>query len=165
MRRDSERGASLVEFALIFPVLALILLGVVSGGLALSRQNSVENAVREGTRFGAVNPISTPENAANIQVYLDQVLTQAANGATGDLSNGTDGRFLCAAFYDGSTAYSRSETSDPSTRVTGAAMCFADGRTDRRVQVVARRSSPIELLFSDIPVTIDSRSVTRYERS
>ncbi|MFP5580169.1 MAG: TadE family protein [Acidimicrobiia bacterium] len=52
-RNRREAGASLVEFALLAPVLFALLLGMITGGLSLSRKNSMENAVREGARFGA----------------------------------------------------------------------------------------------------------------
>lgn len=48
-----DRGASLVEFALIAPLLFAILLGTITAGLALSAKNSMTNAVREGGRLGA----------------------------------------------------------------------------------------------------------------
>lgn len=51
--RRRDRGASLVEFALLAPLLFSLLLGLLTGGLSLSRQNSMSNAVREGSRLGA----------------------------------------------------------------------------------------------------------------
>ena len=52
-KRRKDRGASLVEFALLAPLLFALLLGMITGGISLSQKNSMENAVREGSRFGA----------------------------------------------------------------------------------------------------------------
>lgn len=42
-----------VEFALVLPLLVMLLLGVTTTGLSYSRAIGVTNAVREGARFGA----------------------------------------------------------------------------------------------------------------
>jgi Flp pilus assembly protein TadG len=52
--RGGERGASLVEFAIVFPLFALLVLGVVDFGLALHSRGLVANAAREAARHGAV---------------------------------------------------------------------------------------------------------------
>jgi Flp pilus assembly pilin Flp len=52
-RRRDERGAALVEFALIAPLLFAVLLGIFSGGNAYFEKITITDAVREGTRFGA----------------------------------------------------------------------------------------------------------------
>lgn len=52
-RSRRESGAVAVEFALVLPILAMLLLGTVTTGVSYSRALSVTNAVREGTRYGA----------------------------------------------------------------------------------------------------------------
>lgn len=52
-RRRSDDGAVAVEFALVFPLLAMLMMGIVTGGLSYSNALGVQNAVREGSRFGA----------------------------------------------------------------------------------------------------------------
>lgn len=51
--RETQAGP-IVEFAIIVPVLLLLLLGVVDFGRAFFQQNSLVSAAREGARFGAV---------------------------------------------------------------------------------------------------------------
>lgn len=51
-RRD-DRGAAAVEFALVVPILLMLLLGITTGGLSYSHALGATNAVREGSRFGA----------------------------------------------------------------------------------------------------------------
>jgi Flp pilus assembly pilin Flp len=52
--RFSERGAVAVEFALVLPVLTMLLIGTITTGLSYSHALGVTNAVREGARFGAI---------------------------------------------------------------------------------------------------------------
>lgn len=55
MRRfHDEDGASIVEFAILLPVLVLIVMGTVQFGLAYTRIQSLEAAAREGARLAAV---------------------------------------------------------------------------------------------------------------
>ncbi|HSW41858.1 MAG TPA: TadE/TadG family type IV pilus assembly protein [Patescibacteria group bacterium] len=49
-------GQSLVEFALILPVLLLILLGAIDFGRLLFTSIAVHNAAREGTAYAVLNP-------------------------------------------------------------------------------------------------------------
>jgi Flp pilus assembly protein TadG len=52
-------GQALVEFALVFPILVLILLGIFELGRAVFAFNTIGNAAREGARIAAVNQILT----------------------------------------------------------------------------------------------------------
>src|SRR5690242_8894207 len=52
-RCPNERGAVAVEFALVLPLLGMLLFGIVSFGLAFSDRIALVNTVREGARFGA----------------------------------------------------------------------------------------------------------------
>ncbi len=57
--RGEERGAAMVEFALILPVLSSLLLGTVTGGAAYNQKITMTDAAREGARFGATLTDST----------------------------------------------------------------------------------------------------------
>lgn len=70
MRNRSERGAVAVEFALLAPVLVMLLLGIMEFGRAYNVQNTLTNAAREGVRNMAINnvqstAISATKSAAN----------------------------------------------------------------------------------------------------
>jgi Flp pilus assembly protein TadG len=69
----SEPGQSLLEFAILLPVLLLILLGAVDLGRLYYAQVTITNASREAARFG----ISDPKNPTGIQA---RALAEA-NGA------------------------------------------------------------------------------------
>lgn len=59
--RQSERGAAAVEFALLAPILIMLILGIMEFGRAYNVQVSLTNAAREGARSMA---ISKNENTA-----------------------------------------------------------------------------------------------------
>jgi len=52
-RRD-ERGAALVEFAIVIPLLLLLTFGIVEFGMAFNAASSVSEATRAGGRTGAI---------------------------------------------------------------------------------------------------------------
>jgi Flp pilus assembly pilin Flp len=49
-----DRGAAAVEFALLLPVVLLLLFGIVDFGRALNAQITITQAAREGARLGAL---------------------------------------------------------------------------------------------------------------
>jgi Flp pilus assembly protein TadG len=53
-RKKSDRGTAAVEFALIVPVLLLIVFGIIDFGRALNAQISLTGAAREGVRLAAL---------------------------------------------------------------------------------------------------------------
>ena len=61
-RRSSEHdgGAVAVEFALIFPVLLLVVFGVIDFGRMLNAQISLTQAAREGARWAALGQSNVP---------------------------------------------------------------------------------------------------------
>ncbi len=52
--RPRERGAALVEFAILAPLLFLLLYGIIELGLGLREQLTMSNAVTTGARIGSV---------------------------------------------------------------------------------------------------------------
>jgi len=55
VRRRDERGAAAVEFALLLPLLVVILFGIIAFGIALSQMLAYVSAAREGARYAAVH--------------------------------------------------------------------------------------------------------------
>jgi len=53
--RRAAWGQALVEFALVFPILILVLVAVFDVGRAVFLYNNLTNAAREGARFAIVN--------------------------------------------------------------------------------------------------------------
>ncbi|NIH65555.1 Flp pilus assembly protein TadG, partial [Modestobacter marinus] len=61
----AERGAAIVEFALVLPVLLVLLLGIVEYSLAFNAQATLSAAAREGARTMALaNNVGQARTAA-----------------------------------------------------------------------------------------------------
>jgi len=63
-----EGGQSLVEFAVVLPLLSLLLLGILQFGVAFHNYLSITDAARVGAREGAVNLASQPCDKATNKV-------------------------------------------------------------------------------------------------
>jgi Flp pilus assembly protein TadG len=58
----SERGAELIEFALVLPLLLVVVLGIVDFGFLFQRLEVITNAAREGARMAVLpGPYSTTD--------------------------------------------------------------------------------------------------------
>lgn len=61
--RPKERGASLVEFAILAPLLIALLLGIVEFGWLIAQSVEIRHAAREGARLAATNYINGDADA------------------------------------------------------------------------------------------------------
>jgi len=52
--KGSSRGQTLVEFALLSPIIILLLVGIIDFGMAMDRRIVLQHAAREGARLAAV---------------------------------------------------------------------------------------------------------------
>jgi Flp pilus assembly protein TadG len=76
--KDAERGAAAVEFALVVPILLLLVFGIVDFGMMLNRDTMVNNASRDGVRAASLGATSTEVKsivATNLGVPLNEVST------------------------------------------------------------------------------------------
>jgi Flp pilus assembly protein TadG len=71
-RRD-QRGAAMVEFAIIAPLLFALLFGIVDYGRLFFLYNKLTNAVREGARIGAVSGMTSAQQAAILSTVRSRV--------------------------------------------------------------------------------------------
>jgi Flp pilus assembly protein TadG len=135
--RCGRSAGPIVEFALVVPMLLMIVMGVVDFGRAYFIRNSLVSAVREGARLGAVQSVD-PCSAASMTAIRARVV---------------------ASFSSiGSTAISNTVTMIPIT-------CeLESGRTATvRVQVVGYPFQPITPLFgmlqlgASFPLTASAR--------
>lgn len=168
--RNDERGASLIEFALVLPVFFMLVLGMFTGGIAYNRKLVLTQATREAARYGATLPLSNfGAPPANKDLWLDAVAAVGVASAENELALSAPDRYLCVAyvFQPGS---SLSETRRR-VQVDGGApsydggVCFDDQRPggETRVQVVAARSSTLEALVFAHNLVLRSQAVARYE--
>jgi len=62
-----ERGQALVEYALVLPILLLLLLGIMEFGILVFNYNTIANAAREGARYGIVHWRDADKGEAGIR--------------------------------------------------------------------------------------------------
>lgn len=60
-----ERGVSAVEFALVAPILFLLLIGIFDFARAINAYVTVSNAAREGTQYAMLHPTAAPSAIAS----------------------------------------------------------------------------------------------------
>ncbi len=58
---SGEKGASAVEFAIILPILIILIFAIVQFGIAFNKYIAVTHAVREGARLAAVGLYEDPD--------------------------------------------------------------------------------------------------------
>jgi len=67
----SESGAELIEFALTFPILLLVVLGILEFGLMFREYEIVTNAAREGARLRVLPNYDGADATARVAQYID----------------------------------------------------------------------------------------------
>lgn len=74
-----DRGAAAVEFALVFPILFLVLVGIVEYGSIFNTQLMLTSAAREGARTMAVtgDPVRARTAVVDAAIGLSPALTSA----------------------------------------------------------------------------------------
>jgi hypothetical protein len=164
-RNTSERGAAVVETALVMPLLVMLLVGIVSASAAYEKSSAIKNASRETSRYGATLPVD-----GDLSAWLVNVSGIAVASTTGDLDLTKEGHSVCIAYVypDGSATDDRTLSllvNDTST-VEGAYDCFTDGRPDaeRRVQVIIQRGTTLEAVFFSHDVVLTGEAAARFER-
>ncbi|MGZ5385057.1 MAG: TadE/TadG family type IV pilus assembly protein [Acidimicrobiia bacterium] len=76
LRQRRERGATIVEFAIVFPLIIMLVMGVAEFSLAFKDWLTINHASREGARAGAT---AADDISADIQVLT--AIEQAVTGA------------------------------------------------------------------------------------
>jgi Flp pilus assembly protein TadG len=75
-----DGGAAAVEFALLLPLFFMLVFGMISAGIALSRQISLTQAAREASRYGAT--LSFPGAGGGVDAWLGQVAAAVQQAGT-----------------------------------------------------------------------------------
>lgn len=98
--RDLQRGAALVEFALVASLLCLLLFGIIEMGLIFQDQALVSEAAREAARSAAVGNTTLSSQTAAVRAGAGLAMT------TGNitLEKSADGGQTWAALGDAGTA-------------------------------------------------------------
>lgn len=109
MTQDSERGAAAVEFAILLPLLVMLLLGIMEFGRAYNAQASLSAAAREGVRVMAISNLpadartAARNTAASLQPGLVDTNITFKNLDTGTTSCAPGNRISITITYNLST--------------------------------------------------------------
>lgn len=79
LRRD-RRGVSAIEFALVAPVLILMVIGILQMGAMFYAQAALQSAVADGARFATIFPRPTP---AQVAARIEANRRSSINGTFG----------------------------------------------------------------------------------
>jgi len=83
-RQRSDEGAAALEFALVLPILVLLLFGVIQFGLTYFQWQGMQAAAREGARIASLQDTERSEIEGRVQSALSGVPVdvQLGNGLT-----------------------------------------------------------------------------------
>jgi Flp pilus assembly protein TadG len=73
-----ESGAAVVEFALVLPLVLILVFGIIDVGRLMFTANSLTSAVREGARFAAVQ---TNPTSGNVYTHISAQMNAAVSPA------------------------------------------------------------------------------------
>jgi Flp pilus assembly protein TadG len=162
-----DRGAVVVEFALVMPILAMLLFGMLSAGLAWNQSLAMAQGARVAGRYAATLPT---KNYASMDAYLDAVASRVVTASEGAIDSTVTGRVVCVAYASGGTTTldKTRQRNEAGTTVTRAdSSCFSDGQaaTEKRIQVMTERSATFETGLWSKTITLHQQLVFRYEIS
>lgn len=121
-RRVEESGQAVLEFALILPLLVLLLMGILDFGWIFMNQYRVEKAASDAARYGAIHE-DRYETASTRPDFLATLKNRAAD----NLPEDAQGNILCVDV---------TRSSPPASRAEGSTLVCVDvGAAGRRVSV------------------------------
>lgn len=82
----SEKGQAMVEFALVLPLLLILLCGIIDFGWLYYNQITLNNAAREGARYAVIyyDPVSDWKSAAESRMLSSMVGVSSAAAIVSD---------------------------------------------------------------------------------
>lgn len=159
---QDESGANAVEFALVLPILVILLFGTMYSAALYNSQQTITQAAREGARFGAILPLSefgdiSPPPASE---WLDEVEERALQVLADDRPLVPGDPSVCVRFYDeAGSNWSNGADACPAPQAAG-------GTQGPRVEVNVTRPSRIDFGMGSVgPITLRGSAVARYEPS
>lgn len=141
------RGQTLLEFALVAPLLLFFLLALVDFGIAIDRRLVLDHAVREGARFASVGGDALATGLpATEQDVKDYVAAQSQGIANASAANGANGSIRVCDDGAGGVQVNITYTHD---FVTGFTSIFATGVGS--ISMNAGATARVEQSVSGIP--------------
>lgn len=149
----------MIEMAFVMVLLVTLLVGTVTAAVAYGRGNSIQNAAREASRFGATLPDGGTED------WFASVRDVARAAAIGDLDPGVAGQQICVAFITEDDAATHVRDIGGTLGSVQSGDCFTDDRSgEARVQVAVQRDTTLEVVVFSRDITLSASAAARYER-
>lgn len=79
---SSERGAEIIEFALVLPLLLALLAGIVDFGRMFQRLEVTTNAAREGARLASLPGYTQTDVQNRVRSYMNEGVSATAGSRT-----------------------------------------------------------------------------------
>ena len=168
----SDRGAAAVEFALLFPIFAVLAMGTISAGFAFSKQINITQSAREVSRYGATLPVD-PLTTAGLDTWLGR-LDDAVEATAGNASSPVAGYdYRCVAYVVTGTS-GAIDTTKSRRSVNGgtpqAGYCTAAPASSvptspgqDYAQVVITRNAGFFMIIANPTIELDALSLTPFE--
>lgn len=142
--RFDDRGAALIEAAMIIPILLLFTFGIWATARAWSINNTLEHAAREGARYGAtIDPWDTGTSPGAVRAIIDADLQASA------INPATITPVCIAQVADGSAACSTGHTNN-----TGTEQIYVE---------IELQNHQLNFLFFSMTVDLKGTAVARHE--
>jgi Flp pilus assembly protein TadG len=142
-RARSERGAELVEFAMVVPILLVIIGGIVDFALMLRRTEVVVNAAREGARIAVLPGYNEADVIARVNAYLNEGIEAGASTAASTALNPTTVTVATGPAVQALQVVVQYQTSYP---ILGPLMnAFGGGGFTSNVTLTARSTMRVEV--------------------
>ncbi len=162
-RPNTERGAVAVEMAIILPLFLALVLGILTGGIAMDHKIGITNAAREAARYGATVPAA---QCADITKCSGRNWAQGVQAVAMDrLSGEVPASQICVALVSGSGSLPVPLDGAHTTKSDGSA-CYNDLSIDtgQRVQVSMTRTDRMQTFFWAKDLSLSARVVARFEQ-
>jgi Flp pilus assembly protein TadG len=151
----------MVEFALVVPLLLMIVFGAFSGAVAFNNKQDIVYAAREGARYGATIPQSqcTPTANCGGRNWAQSVQAVVVQRSGGEITASE----VCVALVFGSPG---TVASAPFTTKADGTTCYNDGNGDvgPRVQVSISHAGTLNAVLMTIPLTESSQATAHFEQ-
>jgi Flp pilus assembly protein TadG len=140
-RLVQQRGQAMVEFAIVLPILMLIIVGTLSFGRYMNYANDATNMAAEAARYASVDNNPAVSTTQTLQAYIAAQATGGLQSVSGDVTQAARVYLYCAI------------TSDPYPCNVGNGV----------IACVTAIVAPVPLLGTSASVTITESATLRVE--
>lgn len=181
MRRGNEEsGAAALEFAILAPLIFMLIFGMLFGALAWNAKQGLSHASREAARYAATLPLDGAPTAScttTQECWLKAVADHAVNSAEGQLGSSpgepydaygqTFNTYVCVAYVKTGETFSEAwGSADGISSPAADEPCLDDGigiTDDGRVQVHIAREQLFQAVLVGKTLVLQSVASARHE--